>query len=422
MDAPGPVELRLIAGAPGADRMRLGRPASHPRWFEPHHVRDRPAVRAEMAGQVAAGADVLVAPTWLTHRRALLPIGETRRAREWTLAAIEVAREAIDAGLERRAADADPMRAGDAGPQGPVMVLGVVPDVGRIADRGAGRQPARESGVERDEHEAAAQLADAGVDGILLESRATADRLQGSIAAAVETGVPVWAAVDVAGQGSALDRAPTDPGPWFEAALRGRASSILLRPVGGAPAPEAVAAAAGALPEVPVGVLFRKPPVDPTLPDLLAAGAVCLGLEQHADPARLAPLRNALDAVASDRRQARADAEARWTAFVASASRAAPRGPALWIGPQRGVRPDGFDWATARSDEVGHLPRDRFRLIVTTDAGNDPLRLTAALERGGVLVLDRAGDASLARLGGHGLRALELGRHDPGWLVARRER
>ena len=61
----------------------------------------RAAARERLAAQLTAGADVVVAPTWLTHRRALLPVGETRQARAWTAAAVRVAREAIEIGLER---------------------------------------------------------------------------------------------------------------------------------------------------------------------------------------------------------------------------------------------------------------------------------------------------------------------------------
>ncbi len=56
------------------------------------------AARERIAAQVAAGADVVVAPTWLTHRRALLPLGETRRAAAWTADAVRVAREAVEIG------------------------------------------------------------------------------------------------------------------------------------------------------------------------------------------------------------------------------------------------------------------------------------------------------------------------------------
>ena len=66
-------------------------------------MRDEGGARERLASQIVVGADVVVAPTWLTHRRALLSMGETRRAVEWTAAAVRVARDAVEVGLERRA-------------------------------------------------------------------------------------------------------------------------------------------------------------------------------------------------------------------------------------------------------------------------------------------------------------------------------
>jgi len=93
---------RLIAGAVGPERVAYRKDRDEPRWFEPLHVRAPSRSRDMMADLVVAGADVVVAPTWLTHRRALLPVGETRRAEAWTVAAIRLAREAVESGLERR--------------------------------------------------------------------------------------------------------------------------------------------------------------------------------------------------------------------------------------------------------------------------------------------------------------------------------
>ena len=92
----------LLAGSVGPERVPSRRDPEQTDWYLPLHVRDAQAARERLAGQVTVGADAVVAPTWLTHRRALLPLGETRRAGAWTAAAVRTAREAVEIGLERR--------------------------------------------------------------------------------------------------------------------------------------------------------------------------------------------------------------------------------------------------------------------------------------------------------------------------------
>ena len=92
----------LIAGSVGPERSPARPDPDDADWYLPLHLRDERAARERIASQVALGADVVVAPTWLTHRRALLPLGETRRATAWTASAVRVAREAVEIGLEHR--------------------------------------------------------------------------------------------------------------------------------------------------------------------------------------------------------------------------------------------------------------------------------------------------------------------------------
>ena len=92
----------LLAGSVGPERIPARTDPDDADWYLPLHVRDRATARERIADQVSAGADVVVAPTWLTHRRALLPLAETRRAAVWTADAVNVAREGVEAGLERR--------------------------------------------------------------------------------------------------------------------------------------------------------------------------------------------------------------------------------------------------------------------------------------------------------------------------------
>ena len=189
----------LIAGSSGGERAPVERSsATAERWFEPLHVQDPVAARERIAGQVAAGADVVLAPTWRTHRRALMDVGESRRAREWTEAAVRVAREGVDAGLERRDgvvedASAEPGRddaSADRGPDDasadpqpddgappiplvrePPRVAGVLPLLDDEPEPGTGRLLPREPAAARDYDEAAGHLADADVELILVETR-----------------------------------------------------------------------------------------------------------------------------------------------------------------------------------------------------------------------------------------------------------
>ncbi len=116
------------------------------------HVREPGRVRDEMAEQVLAGADILVAPTWLTHRRALVAVAETRRARAWTELAVSLARQAAEVGRERLDVDR------------PVQVVGVLPDPDAIDEEATGRQLRPDAAAERDERAQIGLLAEAVVD------------------------------------------------------------------------------------------------------------------------------------------------------------------------------------------------------------------------------------------------------------------
>jgi S-methylmethionine-dependent homocysteine/selenocysteine methylase len=178
----------VVAGAPALDRRAFPRPGAVARWFEPFHVRQPQVARAEIAGQVAAGADIVVAPAWLTHRRALEAVGESRRAQAWTAAAVRLAREAVEEGLERRPDGA----AGD-----PVLVAGPLPDIAARPERATGRLLPAAASEERDAHDQAGILADAAVDLLLLEPCASHDATLRSTRVAAETGVPAWVTVPV---------------------------------------------------------------------------------------------------------------------------------------------------------------------------------------------------------------------------------
>ena len=168
---------RLLAGSVGPERVQARMDPDEPRWFEPLHVRDEAAARTRIAEQVAVGADAVVAPTWLTHRRALLPLGETRRARDWTAAAVRVARDGVEVGLERR--DAASLAAQDAvdadGGSAPSPIALRAPLVGAALpalddepEPGSGRLLPRDAAADRDYRDQAGLLADMEPDFILV--------------------------------------------------------------------------------------------------------------------------------------------------------------------------------------------------------------------------------------------------------------
>ena len=198
-DEPAP---RLLAGAPWRDRLRPPRPTDAPRWFEPIHVREPARVRQALAAQVEAGADVITAPAWLTHRRALMEIGESRRAAEWSRAAVQLAREAIEEGLSRR---------GERATANAILVAGPLPDLDARPESGSGRLAERGAAADRDRDAQAGILADAGVDLILVEAHSSVEAGTRATAAAAATGLATWATVPAA--------AADDIAAWAERSL-----------------------------------------------------------------------------------------------------------------------------------------------------------------------------------------------------------
>jgi len=413
----GPLaSARLLAGAPGVDRRRFPKPGADPRWYQPDHIRDPARVRSEMATQIAAGADIVLAPTFLTHRRALLPIGESRRSREWTEAAVRLAREAVEVGLGMRE------EAADGPPSAPVTVLGVLPDPDMDAEAGSGRLAPRDAATERDEADQAAILADAAVDGILVEPRPSLARALAAATVATQTGLPTWtmAQVDEAGRLPWGD--PVEA--WAEAVSELRPELLLLCGSSG-PANDAlrelVTRAAGA---TPFGVLLTAGSPEGAARAWLESGATVLGIADDATLASLQPLRAALDTYATELRHERQTQDAAWTAWVEDAALRAPGGRAVWLGPKPASLPSGFEWVTVEPGAASGMPAASFRLVVAP-GGVPAAQAARLLELGGYLAATLSEDdgTAIARL--DGLRLLE--RHDrtgapPGtWIIARRE-
>jgi hypothetical protein len=374
-----------------------------PRWFEALHVRDPRAARERLIGQVVAGAHVVVAPTWQTHRRALLAVGETRQARAWTAAAMRIGRDAIEIGQERLLgvtagdgdddADADlaasaataVAAAPSAVPQRrrPVPLLAAsLPALDETPEPGAGRLLPREAASERDYRDQAGLLADGAPDLILVEGQSTISEAHLAVEAALDTGLPVWVALDgLAGDADAAAR--------IMDALGGRSVECLLLP-GSPPAqPPSRPTAWGGLLDDSADIESAKRWLD--------AGACVLAVLDGATPSRLGSVRAAIDRAEDLAQRVAREDEERWWAHVRRAAAIAEGGVALWLltpgeaAPRAEQLPRGFDWLVVPRDELRLLPDGRFRLVVSPTANRgrtvDSGRL---LDGGGILAL--AGD------------------------------
>ncbi len=326
-----PPAVRILAGAPAAGHTRIARPGSSNRWFEPMHVREPARVRDEMVDQVVAGATILLAPTWLTHRRALVPVGETRRVQEWTALAVTRAREASDIGGERRGDGAS------------VSILGVLPDPDAVDEQATGRLLKPDAAAERDERAQAGILAETGVDGVLIETRPSLDRARVAVRAVLEHGLEAWSSIP----GLRADGLPL--GAWLDALAADGVGMLLFETLDGTLDERP--------PEGPFGLLLPEPLAVPDPRELATAwidrGARVLGIAADADPETLRPLVEARDAAVAAASQAAAEEHAESTDWIADAARRAAGGRALWIGDPPASLPGGFDWTVAPSDAMG---------------------------------------------------------------------
>lgn len=359
----------LLAGSVGPERVPARPSPDDADWYLPLHLRNGVAARARLAGQISAGADVIVAPTWLTHRRALLPLGETRRVGAWSNAAVRFAREAVDVGLERREEAQAEAPEGDPGHGRPQpLVAATLPALDDEPEAATGRLLPREAATERDYRDQAGALADAEPDLLLVEGQRDEEAARVAIAEAVQTGLPVWAALTT----EAL--ATTDLEGWLDWAQAAGVARLLLPP----PLAERHAAAEG---DLPWGGLV---PTADDIADWLEAGAGVMALLDGATRSALDAGRAAIDDFERAGIEAALSSEQRWLDHLRRAAAMAPGGAAAWIGstPHTPL-PDGFDWIVISAEEVRQLPQGHYRLVVAAEAVEADLgRL---LERGGII-------------------------------------
>lgn len=382
-----PARRLLLAGSGGPER----RPARHDPddadWFLPLHVRDETGARERIAARVAAGADVVVAATWLTHRRALLPLGETRRAREWTAAAVRIARQGVEVGLERRAerpADAQMPDDGVHHGRPEPLLAASLPALGE--ETGSGRLLPREAATERDYRDQAGLLGDAEPDVLLVEGQRRKEEARAAISEALRVGLPVWVALE----GTILDEGGLEA--WVEWCGAVGVACML------APGPFRDVLPATGTPITWGGLVKSADEVG----RWLEAGANIIARLDGASPAVLEPLRAAIDDFERAELEVARAGRARWRQHVARAAAMAPGGAAAWVGPSLDdPLPPGFEWLVIEGAGARHLPSEHYRLVVVAPgAFVDTEHL---LERGGILaappgVLRVSGDLRLVVL------------------------
>jgi S-methylmethionine-dependent homocysteine/selenocysteine methylase len=187
---PDSLRRRLAEGSPllldaamGTELQRRGVASSLPLWSARALLEAPETVAAIHRDEVAAGAEILTANTFRTHRRTLAKEGVGPRAGELTRKAVFLAQEA------------------SRGAPRPVFVLG---SLSPLEDCYRPDLVPADAELEA-EHAAQAQaLLAAGVDGILVETHNTVRELVAAVGAARATGLPVIASMVTDGNGRLL--------------------------------------------------------------------------------------------------------------------------------------------------------------------------------------------------------------------------
>lgn len=382
----------LLAGSTGPERVPVRHDRDDADWFKPPHVRDEAGARERIAAQVAAGADVVIAPTWLTHRRALLPLGETRQARAWTAAAVRIAREGVEIGLERRQEALADVPEDDVRRSRPTPVVAAsLPALDDDPDPGGGRMLPPEAATERDYRDQAGLIADAEPDAILAEGQGTLSGARTAVAEAASTGLPAWVATSTGSWGTGADPERGQLVRWLEVCDAAGAELALVAGEPGAVARMATADGIrwGGL--VPMRAQAGGDTLGAGVQAWIDVGAEVVGLLDGATSAVVENAREIIDEAEQVEIAASVAAQGRWLRHVSEAAAIAPGGAALWLGREPGAPlPTGFEWLVVNPEEAARLPTDHYRLVIIEAAAEiaDPGRL---LEWGGILALQASG-------------------------------
>ena len=175
-------EIIVLDGAIGSEIARLGGVMDSAAWCGVANKTHPDVVRRVHEEYIRAGADVVTANTFATNRQVLVGAGLADETVSITTRAVELAREAVN----------------NVAPDRPIAIAGSMSNnmawkPGTVsADPRFIPTPAEEIDNYR---EMAQTLATAGVDFILMEMMWDIDRASRAVAAAVETGLPVWIGV-----------------------------------------------------------------------------------------------------------------------------------------------------------------------------------------------------------------------------------
>ncbi|HSE62023.1 MAG TPA: homocysteine S-methyltransferase family protein [Thermoanaerobaculia bacterium] len=201
----GFVRPLLLDAAMGTELQRRGLDTTLPLWSARALLDSPEAVAAIHREEAGAGADVLTANTFRTHRRTLEKEGLGERAVELTALAV---------GLARAAAKGSGREIYVAGSLSPLEDC-YRPD--RVPDDAA---------LDREHREQAESLAAAGADVLLLETHNTVRELAAAARAAKATGLPVVASMVTDGTGRLLSGEPIESAVRALAVLEPDALSI----------------------------------------------------------------------------------------------------------------------------------------------------------------------------------------------------
>lgn len=435
--SPESFTLKVADGDPEPELARRGVPARPTPGAAPPPIREPLAVRRLLIETARAGADVLTAPTARTGRRALVKLGEARRAGEWTAAAVTLAREAAAMAAEQ--AEEDATRLAGEGPD----IRGTVARIAGLLVPLEGRDApdlAPDEATALGEHRAQAGiLADAGVDLLRVDGMGTLREAHAAALAVAELGLEVWAGVSLATGGSRLlSGEPLEA--WLEAILPLNPAALLVRAERAGDVDVALGRIRAATDawlgaDLPAGI--DEETVAASVERWLEAGATIVGCGDDSTPARIAACRAAVDRwVERHAGEAKRVSDA-WSAWLGEGARRASGGRAVAIlepgvgGPPAEALAGGNSpaWLVVPPGEIVRLPPGQFALCVVGGAQltqAEVTRLAETLAPGGWLLVAGAAAAAMRRLAEEGrleqLQPVEVALDPPveGWLGRRR--
>jgi homocysteine S-methyltransferase len=230
----------LMDGALGTELARRGFSLSSKLWSAAALIDDPGLVLAIHRDYALAGAELLTANTFRTHRRNLDAAGVGDRARKLTKVAVDLARAAANESSH------------------PVWVAG---SQGPLADCYSPEEAPDDETLIHGHAEIAGNLAAAGVDVILVETQNTIREAAHAASAAASTGLPVLVSF-VCGQDSRLlsGESLTDA---VHAIRRFQPAAVLVNCLPASAVPNSLTELRTQAPELPIGVYANVGGFDP---------------------------------------------------------------------------------------------------------------------------------------------------------------